>query len=659
MGRRGKRRAVSRITRNASAVLLLSILAAACSETATSTENPASGPPGATDDPTTPPPEQCKTPGALPEGGWFTDITEESGLADVQAIRASSVDINGDGLPDLVVHYTAAKRDSVEAPMRRVFLNEGGGHFKEITAESGLLDSRDGAQTGRLGHLAVFADVDNDGDLDLFEGSYIDTGTDPAAEKDKSEIFLNDGTGHFSIGPRSSPGKVGMPTSSASFADFDRDGKIDLFVGTFYDGAEGGGNQLHKGNGDGTFVDVSEKSKVLRPATDGAQDAWLRGDNRKPAYGITTCDADDDGNPDLIVSAYGRSWNELWKNDGNGTFTEVGIGTPFAADELMSFKQDNEFFHCWCSENANMCTEDESKPKVGCDRYSWQPGMDDQPARNAGNTFTTACADLDNDGDLDFIHSEIRHWHIGMSSDTSQIIKNKLENGKLAFERLPNDDKTLYRKPNIPDWNEGDMDVGAMDFDNDGKKDIWLSSSDYPDTWGALFHQKSDGTFENATVASGIKHYHAHGFAAVDIDGDGDLDLIVTTSPARCQGDANCPAKATLKVYRNDIGSKSNFTKIRLHGKGEGFANAAAIGAKVTVVSGGTRQVQEVGGGYGHFGMQHDTVLNFGLGATCKIDAIEVRWPNGELTKQSFEGVVANYFVDITEGDAKPKYIRK
>ena len=115
---RGKRRAVSRISRNASAVLLFSILAAACSESATSSENPAPNP-GVTDDPTAPPPEQCKTPGALPESGWFTDVTEESGLAGVEAIRVSSADLNGDGLPDLVFHFTASKRDSVAAPIRR------------------------------------------------------------------------------------------------------------------------------------------------------------------------------------------------------------------------------------------------------------------------------------------------------------------------------------------------------------------------------------------------------------------------------------------------------------------------------------------------------------------------------------------------------------
>ncbi len=603
------------------------------------------------------PEAKCKTPGALPDGAWFTEVTSEVGLADVEAIRVTSVDLDNDGLPDLVFHMPASARDSLDAPKKRVFMNRGG-RFEETTKESGLLDSREGSGTGRLQHLTVFADVDNDGDLDMFGGTYIDGNTDKAAaEKDRSEIFLNDGKGHFTLAERSGPSKLALATSGASFTDIDKDGFVDLFVGTFYQGAEGGGNYLYTGNGDGTFNDVSKSSKVLRPATFGDTEKYLNGENRRAAYGVTVCDADDDGDPDLIVSAYGRGWNELWRND-DGVFTEIGQGTPFAADDIVDYKKDNEFFHCWCSKNVDKCSAEEAKPRMGCDRYSWTPGFDDQPARNGGNTFTTACADIDNDGDLDFIHAAIRHWHIGVSSDPSQIIRNDLSNGQLSFTRLPYEE-TLKREHTIPDWNEGDMDVGAFDVDNDGKKDIWLSSSDYPDTWGALFHQQPDGTFVNATKASGVSHYHAHAFAAVDIDGDGDLDLVVTTSPARCQGDPKCPAKPTIKVYRNEIGASRNWVKLRLHGKGEGFSNASAIGAKVTVISGGVKQVQEVGGGYGHFGLQHDTVLTFGLGATCGIDAIEVRWPNKENTVQRFENVVSNYLVDLTETEAFPSYVVK
>ena len=219
---------------------------------------------------TTAPESRCVTPGPLPEGGWFTDVTAEVGLADVEAIRVASADIDGDGHPDLVLHGMSSKRDSADAPQKRVFLNKAG-RFEEITAESGLLDSRDGPGTGRLSHFSVFADVDNDGDLDLFDAAYIDTNTDAAAAKaDRSEIYINDGKGRFTMADRSAPSKLALPTSGASFADYDRDGLVDLFVGTFYKGAEGAGSYLYKGNGAGglaTLASARRSSVPRRTAT--------------------------------------------------------------------------------------------------------------------------------------------------------------------------------------------------------------------------------------------------------------------------------------------------------------------------------------------------------------------------------------------------------
>jgi hypothetical protein len=604
-----------------------------------------------------PPPARCKAPATLPATGLFRDVTEELGLSGVQAIRVAAVDLDNDGWTDLVFHWASAGRDAPPTTyMKRVFMNKKG-KFVDATAESGLLDSRDGPGTGRFSHLMVFGDVNNDGFVDVFDGTYQDGNAKPPASNDVSEIWLNDGKGHFTMAPQSAVSAEKLPTSGASFADYDRDGNLDLFVGTFYarNAMDGAGNRLYKGYGDGTFDDVSKPSGVLRPAINDDQAKYLAGEYRRPAYGVTACDVDNDGDVDFIVSSYGRGWNELWIND-DGVFHEAGQGTPFAADDDMDYKSDNEFYHCWCSKQpAGTCPPSESQSKIDCSSYSWTPGFDDQPARMGGNTFSTACADLDNDGDMDIVHATIAHWHIGQSSDPSQILRNDLVNGKPTWVRLPG----LKREHTISDWNDGDMDVALFDFDNDGRKDIWLSSSDYPETYGTLWQQQKDGTFANVSDAAGVKHYHAHGVAAIDYDHDGALDLVVTTSPARCQGDPKCPSPPVVKVYHNEVGRLRNYTQILLHGGGAGQANKSAIGARVSVTAGGVTQVQEVGGGYGHFGMQNDLWLTFGLGDACQIDKIEVRWPDAKSSVETYTGVVANYRIELSQGDKKIHYVKE
>src|SRR5207253_203737 len=158
-----------------------------------------------------------------------------------------------------------------------------------------IRDGKDPATQYRAAHLAVAGDVDNDGDLDLFSGTYVDPtkprSTDPG---DRSEILLNDGRGHFTLAPISDPHPAvaeRLATTSAAFSDVDRDGFLDLFVGFWYE-AYGKSDlgvqaQLYRGAGDGTFQTATD---TVGLSTD--DNGFDRGTNHRPAYGVTACDVD-------------------------------------------------------------------------------------------------------------------------------------------------------------------------------------------------------------------------------------------------------------------------------------------------------------------------------------------------------------------------------
>jgi hypothetical protein len=96
--------------------------------------------------------------------------------------------------------------------------------------------------------------------------------------------------------------------------------------------------------------------------------------------------------------------------------------------------------------------------------------------------------------------------------------------------------------------------------------------------------------------------------------------------------------------------------RVKLVGLGAGHSNVSAIGARVRVTAGGVTQTMEVKGGEGIGQIQNDFVLTFGLGATCDIDQIEVRWPDSAHTTDTFKDVRANYLVTIKEGDTDVAY---
>jgi len=527
-----------------------------------------------------------------------------------------------------------------------------------VTQKSGFLRQRDGGDA-RIAHVVVWGDADNDGFLDAYTG--VDAPQDPKQTDlgDRPEVLLNNGDGTFRLAeggdlrrPEDRP-----PVFGASWLDHDRDGKLDIWVGYATDRAgRPEPDRLFRGDGTGNFADTTVAMGVMtKPWSTAGEAAGLVHRN---TWGVTVCDLNNDGWPDLMSSVYGRYFNALYLGGPTG-FKDWSKPSGFASDPDEDWTT-NLNAQCYCKLNplAEDCGGVPAPPAYFLcqdgEQLRWNHDYDRQPPRLGGNTFSTACADVNNDGLMDLMSFEIVHWDVGPSSDATELLIND-GSPDTVFQRPGNDKMGLTRKWPTIDWNAGDMTGAIFDFDNDGRKDILIGSSDYPHTRAFLFHQKADGTFEEVLPDVGIDHPRAHGVAIADFDGDGDLDVALGHGLARCEGDTSCYKTHEVHIFRNDVGQDGNWIRVSLVG-GPG-TNRAAIGARVSVTAGGLIQVQEVGGGYGHFGIQHDLTQHFGLGAACDVDKVEVRWPDAAGTVETFTDVRGNYRVRIVQGAGTVEYL--
>ena len=265
----------------------------------------------------------------------YVDATEAVGLASQNGAQIVAVDLDLDGYADLVMSDNAGVDDFAGGTRYHALLmnrerDDGGRMFVDATEESGFFDRRSG-EGGRPSVDHIFADLDGDGDPDAFAGVYNDPHTAPEAQfTDPSEILLNDGTGHFTLAPPSEALQASLPLSGATFTDFDHDGKLDLFIALWYVNADvygdgtwlnwifGANDLLLRGNGDGTFADVTARAGLERNELTTWSNAnindVLAGGHARPSMGATACDLDGDGWPEILSMAYGRMWNEQWSN---------------------------------------------------------------------------------------------------------------------------------------------------------------------------------------------------------------------------------------------------------------------------------------------------------------------------------------------------------
>ena len=440
--------------------------------------------------------------------GTFTDVTEKSGLARAGWPSGVAIgDYNNDGFDDLFVTYYG---------QNVLYKNNGNGTFTDVTEKAGLLNP----QT-RWGAGCTFVDFDRDGHLDLFVSNYLDF---DMAKIPKPGENANCNWKGFPVncGPR------GLPPG---------------FVA------------LYRNNGDGTFTDVSIKSGVAKA---------------KGSYCMTTvaADFDNDGWPDLYV-ACDSTPSFLFKNNHDGTFTEVGLETGVALNE---------------------------------------DGME-QAGMGLG------ISDYNLDGSLDILKTHF-------ADDTAVLYKN---DGKGNFEDVTNS-AGLGVETRFISWG-----AGIYDLDNDGYPDIfWVTGSVYPEIEKAmpnypfknpriLFRNLRNGRFEELLdqAGPGIAAPHAsRGCAFGDFDNDGDIDILILN--------LNEPPS----LLRNDVTGNHRWLKVKLVGT---KSNRSAIGARVTARYDGKVQAQEVLS-QASFYSANDLRLHFGLGEAQTAD-LEIRWPNGAIER--------------------------
>lgn len=586
----------------------------------------------------------------------FEEATTRWGLdaLGVEGVRLSVADVDDDGWPDLSVRKAGSLRDDFRPGGTRatwLLRNREGRGFEDVTRASGFVASRSGdPELGRPVEVVVFADVNNDGAVDAF------TGTSAVFGEDTSELMINDGSGNFGFASVSFPARDparGTTVGAATFLDADLDGWIDLFVGYGLGGGHGQ-DRLYRNLGTGAFHEITDEAGLSTlPWT--SMDELDRALAHANTWGATACDLNGDGYPEILVSSYGRAPNHLWLNDGDGTFSNHSIASGYAFDHRMDWT-DNESARCHC----RLHPEDEDcagvppPEHIRCegpdDVFRWNHAQDRRPFRLGGNSATTVCADVNGDGFFDLLTTEIVHWDVGGSSDPSELLLHAGDDPP-TFRRPGNAATGLARPRDRLDWNDGDMTAAVFDFDNDGRPDVYIGSSDYPGTRGHLFWQGPDGVFWLVPPEEGIDHKSSHGIAVADFDRDGDLDVVVGHSQIRCED--QCYERATVRLFENVLGDRGNWIQLDLRG-GEG-SNRMAIGARVEVETRGGKQVQQVGGGYGHYGIQHEHALHFGLGE-ARTAKVTIHWPDRARSTTRFTAQ-AGYRYRVEQG-MPPKALR-
>ena len=600
---------------------------------------------------------------ALVAVAWF------SVLQQVQPNSTAPIGTQGPGqsAPSTGVATGMARapiKDSQSRPITAGgFVDDGPIIFLDITKQAGLdkFHHRMGTPEKATiveanGSGVAVLDYDNDGwpDIYLVNGSTENAlrGKEPAP---RAMLFHNNHDGSFS----DVTDKAGVANErwgvGVAVGDYDNDGWPDIYV------ANVGRNRLYRNNHDGTFTDVADRAGV-------ALGGW--------STGPTCGDYDHDGLLDLFVPGYvsydfehppqagrgkipvggcqfrgvnvfcgprglpGES-DHLFHNNGDGTFTDVsskaGVSDPYRYYGLASVFVDVDD-DGW----VDLVVANDSTPNYlyrnrhdgTFEDVSYVSGLALSGDGREQAAMGIAVGDYDRDGKVDFLISTF-------SDDYKTLFHNEGGNSfaDVSFE-------SGIGQPTIPFLSWGN---GFLDFDNDGLLDAFIANGhvyvavdhrDWGTTWSErplLFRNLDGKHFREVPAVTGTglaEVIPARGAAFGDLFNDGHIDIVLN----------NMDSAATL--LRNAVHNGNHWVTLKLVGGPKSPRDA--IGAKVFLTAGGVRHRADVYSG-ASYGSSSDQRVHFGLGASPKIDSIEIQWPSG--ARQQLHAVAADRIYTLVEGE--------
>jgi hypothetical protein len=528
--------------------------------------------------------------------------------------------------------------------------------FEEIAARAGLKVTTNSSPTPNKNQIETMVagvallDYDGDGYLDIY---VVNGAAIPSLKKESpaywNRLFHNNHDGTFTdVTEKAGVAGAGYGMGVA-VGDYDNDGWPDLFL------ANVTGNQLFHNNKNGTFTDVTEKAGLQGATLDGKK-MWSAGagwfdynnDGLLDLFVVNYCKWEVNKDPYCTIGGGARGYchpkyyspthNTLYRNNGDGTFTDVSEETGIAAQSgkgmSVSFADydGDGFLDAFV---ANDTTRNFLFHNVGGKKFE-EVGAQAGVAYGSNGAALSGMGgdfrDVNNDGLPDL-------WHTAVEFETFPLYVNR---GHGDFADLTVSSGLARPTSQMSGWGNG-----IFDFDNDGWKDLFVARSNvldnisglvaerqYPEP-NSVFRNLGDGKFEDVSAGAGADFATAaahRGVAFGDIDNDGHIDMVVTV--------LNGP----VKLFHNISADKNHWILLKLVGT---RSNKMGIGAQIHITTeDGRSQWNEVTTAVG-YGSSSDSRVHFGLGSSQRIKEIEVRWPSG--IKQTMKDAGVDRMLTIQE----------